>query len=176
MAPPLNRSGRGHTVPIETPRQPFQSPEPISGTRPGWVFCCLEEHVLKAPFDIAGDLDTPVSAFAKLGAFNPRFLLESVEGGERLARYSFIGFGEGLEVAHLGLEPLDHRDVVADLRELGGHPAGRVRVVPEVVTARVGLELLEPQIPEGAATTYDFAPYEWARRWPAEEVWKARKR
>ncbi len=49
-------------------------------------------------FDITGDLDTPVSAFMKLGAFAPRFLLESVEGGERLARYSFIGFGEGLEV------------------------------------------------------------------------------
>jgi anthranilate synthase component 1 len=53
---------------------------------------------VKPPFDIAGDLDTPVSAFAKLGAFNPRFLLESVEGGERLARYSFIGFGRCLEV------------------------------------------------------------------------------
>ena len=49
-------------------------------------------------FDIAGDLDTPVSAFLKLAAFAPRFLLESVEGGERLARYSFIGFGDGLEV------------------------------------------------------------------------------
>ncbi len=34
----------------------------------------------------------------KLASFAPRFLLESVEGGERLARYSFIGFGNGLEV------------------------------------------------------------------------------
>ena len=50
---------------------------------------------MKPPFDIAGDLDTPVSAFAKLAAFQPRFLLESVEGGERLGRYSFIGFGDG---------------------------------------------------------------------------------
>jgi anthranilate synthase component I len=53
---------------------------------------------VKPPFDIAGDLDTPVSAFAKLASFNPRFLLESVEGGERLARYSFIGFGKCLAV------------------------------------------------------------------------------
>jgi len=53
---------------------------------------------LKAPFEIAGDLDTPVSAFIKLAAFRPRFLLESVEGGERLGRYSFIGLGEGLEI------------------------------------------------------------------------------
>jgi anthranilate synthase component 1 len=53
---------------------------------------------LKAPFDISGDLDTPVSAFMKLAQFRPHFLLESVEGGERLARYSFIGFGDCLEV------------------------------------------------------------------------------
>ena len=53
---------------------------------------------MKAPFDIAGDLDTPVSAYLKLAAFRPCFLLESVEGGERLARYSFVGFGESLEV------------------------------------------------------------------------------
>jgi anthranilate synthase component I len=56
------------------------------------------EPILETVFDIAGDLDTPVSAFMKLKAFAPRFLLESVEGGERLARYSFIGFGEVLEV------------------------------------------------------------------------------
>jgi anthranilate synthase component I len=61
-------------------------------------FSVFEENALKPPFDIAGDLDTPVSAFMKLAAFAPRFLLESVEGGERLARYSFIGFGDGLEV------------------------------------------------------------------------------
>jgi anthranilate synthase component I len=53
---------------------------------------------LKPPFDIAADLDTPVSAYLKLRPFKPRFLLESVEGGERLARYSFIGFGDCTEV------------------------------------------------------------------------------
>ncbi len=50
------------------------------------------------PFDIAADLDTPVSAYLKLRSFAPRFLLESVECGERLGRYSFIGLGDGLEV------------------------------------------------------------------------------
>jgi anthranilate synthase component 1 len=53
---------------------------------------------MQEPFDIAADLDTPVSAYLKLGALKPRFLLESVEGGERLARYSFLGFGDALEV------------------------------------------------------------------------------
>ncbi len=51
---------------------------------------------MESPFDIAADLDTPVSAYMKLGPFKPRFLLESVESGERLARYSFIGLGEAL--------------------------------------------------------------------------------
>jgi anthranilate synthase component 1 len=53
---------------------------------------------MKTVFDIAADLDTPVSAYLKLAPFKPRFLLESVEGGERLARYSFIGFGDCLDV------------------------------------------------------------------------------
>jgi anthranilate synthase component 1 len=53
---------------------------------------------MQAPFDIAADLDTPVSAYLKLRALQPRFLLESVERGERLARYSFLGFGDALEV------------------------------------------------------------------------------
>jgi len=53
---------------------------------------------MQAPFDIAADLDTPVSAFLKLERLKPRFLLESVEGGERLARYSFLGFGDAVEV------------------------------------------------------------------------------
>ena len=50
------------------------------------------------PFDIPADLDTPVSAFRKLAPFRPRYLLESVEGGERIGRYSFIGFGGATEV------------------------------------------------------------------------------
>ncbi len=55
-------------------------------------------YKMKPPFDIAADLDTPVSAYLKLAALQPRFLLESVERGERLARYSFLGFGDALDV------------------------------------------------------------------------------
>ncbi len=44
-------------------------------------------------FDIPADLDTPVSAFLKLGPLSPRFLLESVVNGESVGRYSIVGFG-----------------------------------------------------------------------------------
>ena len=37
-------------------------------------------------------------------------------------------------------------------------------------------DLVEVQIPDGATTSYPYVSPEWARRWPAEEVWKARKR
>ena len=49
---------------------------------------------METAFDIAADLDTPVSAYLKLEPFRTRYLLESVEGGDRLGRYSFIGFGD----------------------------------------------------------------------------------
>ena len=41
--------------------------------------------------EIDADLETPVSAYLKVARGDHSFLLESVEGGERLARYSFIG-------------------------------------------------------------------------------------
>ena len=43
--------------------------------------------------EILADQDTPVSAFLKLKPGAHGFLLESVEGGERWARYSFLGTG-----------------------------------------------------------------------------------
>lgn len=41
--------------------------------------------------EILADLDTPVSALLKTGDKAYAYLLESVEGGERVARYSFLG-------------------------------------------------------------------------------------
>jgi anthranilate synthase component 1 len=82
------------------------------------------------PFDIAADLDTPVSAFLKLRPFKPRFLLESVEGGERVARYSFIGFGDALEIR------LDEQGL--KVRPAGG----RVEVSPRPENGAALLEAL----------------------------------
>ncbi len=36
--------------------------------------------------------------------------------------------------------------------------------------------LLELRAPEGATTSYPFVTADWAKRWPSEEIWKARKR
>jgi SAM-dependent methyltransferase len=37
-------------------------------------------------------------------------------------------------------------------------------------------DLIEIQAPPDGATTYDLVSLDWARRWPAENIWKARRR
>ena len=37
-------------------------------------------------------------------------------------------------------------------------------------------DLTEIEVPEGATTRYPYVTAEWARRWPCEEAWKARRR
>lgn len=43
--------------------------------------------------EILADMETPVSAFRKIDNGSTSFLLESIEGGEKWARYSFLGSG-----------------------------------------------------------------------------------
>jgi len=51
----------------------------------------LKSNVIPVYKEINADLDTPVSAFLRLEKNNYAFLLESVEGQEKIARYSFLG-------------------------------------------------------------------------------------
>jgi len=57
--------------------------------------------------EIMADMETPVSAYLKIARGNYSFLLESVEGGERLARYSFIGTEPSLILGTGGENPVD---------------------------------------------------------------------
>lgn len=46
--------------------------------------------------EILADMETPVSAFQKINGGKYSFLLESVEGGEKWARYTFLGFNPSI--------------------------------------------------------------------------------
>ena len=48
--------------------------------------------------EILADYETPVSAFAKIDHGPSAYLLESIEGGEKWARYSFLGSGSPIVV------------------------------------------------------------------------------
>ncbi len=54
--------------------------------------------------EILGDTETPVTAYRKLGV-QPSFLLESVIGGEKWGRYSFIGTGGRVVLRGTGNDP-----------------------------------------------------------------------
>ncbi|MEW6388778.1 MAG: anthranilate synthase component I [Thermodesulfobacteriota bacterium] len=60
--------------------------------------------------EVLGDLETPVSAYKKLRNREPSYLLESVEGGEKWGRFSFLGLNPSLlfEVKD-GQASLEHR-------------------------------------------------------------------
>ena len=54
--------------------------------------------------EILADLDTPVSAYMKISGGEYSFLFESVEGGEKWARYCFIGCDPSIIVSIKGNE------------------------------------------------------------------------
>ena len=65
--------------------------------------------------DVLADLVTPVRAYPLLcPPGEPGFLLESVEGGERLARYSFVGFRPRRLELPEGADPLPALKRIAD--------------------------------------------------------------
>src|SRR6266704_3570187 len=59
--------------------------------------------------DILTDLETPVSAYCKTARGPYSFLLESVTGGERVGRYSFIGIDPYMIVTQQGETATLHR-------------------------------------------------------------------
>lgn len=58
-------------------------------------FCALSTcgNLIPLVRELLADMDTPLSVFRRLDDGKTSFLLESVEGGEKWARYSFIGTG-----------------------------------------------------------------------------------
>ena len=63
----------------------------IHPSKEAFATLATQGNVIPVYTDLMADFETPVSAYAKLKAAGPSYLFESVEGGENLARYSFIG-------------------------------------------------------------------------------------
>ena len=67
-------------------------PTMTSPTRDQFIEKAKQGNLIPVWREVLADMETPVSAFRKIAGGRPNsFLLESVEGGERLARYSFLG-------------------------------------------------------------------------------------
>ncbi len=108
------------------------------------------EHSLVPVYRIVtADLETPVSAFLRIAAEEPEaFLLESVEGGEHVGRYTFIGIepykkivsrGTSITVEEAGERRTFEGDIFAELKQaLGGHTPARLPGLPPFTAGAVG--------------------------------------
>lgn len=83
------------------------------------TFCQLAAHGNLVPVyrEIMADMDTPVTAFRKIDDGRYSFLLESIEGGEKWARYSFLGAGPSLVVRSRGNQVEVERNGVVEQQE-----------------------------------------------------------
>jgi anthranilate synthase component 1 len=118
---------------------------------------------------LPSDLLTPVAAFLRLAQNEPyAFLLESVEGGEHVGRYTFLGVRPYLHVEARGRmlaltrgSDTEHRtgDVVVTTREL----LEASRIAPELLTA----------LPPFASGLVGYFSYDVVRHWePIPELSK----
>ena len=98
---------------------------------------------------LTADLETPVSAFLRAAWESPEcFLLESVENGEQIGRYTFIGLNPYKRIVARGREititegkksAVVEADLFAVLREsLSGHKPARVAGLPPFTAGAVG--------------------------------------
>lgn len=104
--------------------------------------------------EVVADLETPVSAYLKIAREPHSFLLESVEGGERLARYSFMGT-EPYKVVRTGPgQPDGEQDPLTPVQEeLDRFIPVEVQGLPRFVGGAVGflayesVHYFEPRVP-----------------------------
>ncbi len=66
-----------------------------SPSREEFIKLARKGNLIPVYREILADMETPVSAFCKIDDRQSAFLLESVAGGEKWARYSFLGVGSG---------------------------------------------------------------------------------
>jgi anthranilate synthase component 1 len=121
--------------------------------RPEFLRLAQEHSLVPLYLTLTADLETPVTAFLRLAADEPQcFLLESVEGGEKIGRYTFIGVrpyrtivarGRSLTITECGAAKPKTRTVEGDIFEalkeaLSGHTPARLPGLPPFTAGAVG--------------------------------------
>jgi anthranilate synthase component I len=114
---------------------------------------------------LLADIETPLSAYRKIRGQGESFLFESVEGGEHLGRYSFVGCNPRAVIRQTGdrVEVVENGKVVENflVRRTGVAPVselkngGRQDACP---TVRDGLEVVERVMKKYRAVTLPGLP------------------
>ena len=110
------------------------------------------------------DLETPVSAWYKVCAGQPySFLLESVEGGEKLGRYSFLGC-DPVWILEIKGEETTQIFRNGTQKKFTGNP---FHILPQCIAQLQPVQL--PELPPGIGGWFGFWGYE-AIRWLEPKV------
>ncbi|UCC60045.1 MAG: anthranilate synthase component I [Dehalococcoidia bacterium] len=109
--------------------------------------------------ELSADLDTPVSVFLKLGQEAPTFLLESVEGGEKLGRFSFMGIGHNIVLKSSGDRAIVHRNGERQRLDLNGRDC--LHVVQELLAQRQVVTI--PGLPRFFGGAVGYMSYDTVR-------------
>jgi anthranilate synthase component 1 len=112
--------------------------------------------------EVLADLDTPLATFLKVDDGESAFLFESVQGGERWARYSIIGVGVRARlIAADGLVERQLRgrtERIPLAADRSGDPLAQLR---ELLAELKPLEL--EGLPKFAGGAVGFLSYDWVR-------------
>jgi len=88
-----------------------------------------EGNLIPVCREILADLETPVSAFLKIHRGPYGFLLESVEGGEKWGRYSFLGTEPARVFRTRGREVAIETPGAPTLRRVTDDPMGALKAL-----------------------------------------------
>ncbi len=112
---------------------------------------------------LVNDLETPVSAYLKLAANRKNaFLLESVEGGEQLGRFSVIGFKPDVIWRANGAQSEINRDAAADVHAFKPEDGAALDNLKKLLAES---ELTPPEgAPPMAAGVFGYLGYDMVRQ------------
>ena len=141
----------------------------IQPSKEAFLHLCEQGNVVPVFTDLMADFETPVSAYAKLKGSGPAYLLESIEGGDTVSRYSFIGcrprkvfacFSETTEIREPGHPtrrvPTPHDPLTLIEAEISGYRPVQVPGMPRFMGGAVGylgyeyIHRVEATVPEAA--------------------------
>lgn len=132
----------------------------IHPTRDEFQKLASQGNVVPVYADLMADFETPVSAYAKLKAAGPSFLLESVEGGEQLSRYSFISC-RPRKIFVCGPETTDIR-VPGQPTETIPTPHDPLKLIEEEMSGYQ--PVIMPDLPRFTGGAVGFVGYEYVMR------------
>lgn len=113
---------------------------------------------------LVSDLETPVSAFLKLAAGDANaFLLESVEGGEQLGRYSIIGMQPDLVWRCFGARSEISRDAGNKFAREDGAPLANLKRLFQ----QSEIDIIPEGLPPMAAGVFGYLGYDMVRQMEA---------